>query len=179
MPARALDHRTQLDILLARSDLFGLLDPEELRGLAQNARRCRAAAGTPVVRQGEAGDSLFVVVEGVLEVEVTTEDGRRHRMRLLAPGDMFGEYSLLTGAPRSATVAARTDSLLFEITKGDLVPVLERCPELAAAMSRILAARQTSRGQLTAGDADLAADLAPHVEPGLLGRICAFFGLPH
>jgi CRP-like cAMP-binding protein len=98
-------------------------------------------------------------------------------VRLLTPGEMFGEYSLLTGAPRSATVTARTESLLLEITKADLVPLLERCPELAEAMSRTLASRQAGQSQLDAPSTGAAAS-PPGGEQGLLQRIRAFFGLP-
>lgn len=178
MPPRALEHRTQLDILLARSDLFGLLGEEELRALAKNARRCSAPAGSVVVRQGEPGSSLFVVVEGVLDVAVALEPGTPRWARLLAPGDMFGEYSLLTGEPRSATVTARAESLLFEITKTDLDPVLRRCPQLAEMMSRILASRQADSRYLEVAGAET--ETAPRAsEQGLVGRVRAFFGLAH
>lgn len=177
MPDRSLDHRNQLDALLQRSDLFGPLPAEDLRRLAAGARRLRVKAGTPVVRENEPGSSLFVVIEGVLDVAIAAADGSRHRVRTLAPGDMFGEYSLLTGAPRSATVTARTDCIVFEITKDGLMPVLEHCPELAEAMSQILIARQTDRGYVSAAPLqDGVADAAAHGH-GLVQRIRAFFGL--
>ena len=177
MPPRALDRRTQLDSLLARSDLFGPLDQADLAGLSLAARQQRTRPGAVIVQQGEPGSSLFVVVEGVFDVEVALAMGEPPRwVRLLVPGDMFGEYSLLTGEPRSATVTARTEGLLFEITKATLDPLLQRCPELAEAMSRILTARQASRHDLELADA-MTPDLAGPAEPGLGHRIRAFFGL--
>lgn len=176
MPARAPGNRTQLDVLLARSDLFGRLGQEQLGTLGSAARRRRVPAQTVVVRQGEAGSSLFVVVEGVLDVEVALDAAPPRWAHLLAPGDMFGEFSLLTGEPRSATVTARTNSLLFEITKTDLDPLLQRSPDLAEGMSRTLAARQAARqrlGQAHAGATHPAAE----GEQGLRQRIRAFFGL--
>jgi small-conductance mechanosensitive channel len=177
MPARPLAGENGLDALLARSELFSTLGGEELRTLAAAARRAHVAAGTTVVRQGEPGSSLFVVVEGVLDVAIALEPGRPQPVRALAPGDMFGEYSLLTGAPRSATVTARTESILFEITKDALLPVLERSPELARSMSDILTARQAERPHLAAPPPEVAptAELGAQ---GLLARIRAFFGLP-
>ncbi|MEK0084246.1 mechanosensitive ion channel family protein [Benzoatithermus flavus] len=170
----AFEHRGRLDVLLARSDLFGLLDETDLRLLAAAARRRHVPAGEAVVRQGEPGSSLFVVVEGVLDVTIDRGQGPSRWVRLLAAGDMFGEYSLLTGEPRSATVCARTESLLFEITKADLLPVLERSPELARAMSRILTARQADRSS----EVPSTPPPSPGGEHGLLQRIRAFFGLP-
>jgi small-conductance mechanosensitive channel len=177
MPARALEHGGQIDLLLGRSDLFGHLAPAELATLAAAARRCRVSAGTVVVREGEPGHSLFVVVEGLLDVHLTF-DGRSRKVRDVRPGDLFGEYSLLTGAPRSATVTARTDCILFEITKSDLEPVLTRSPELARSMSVTLAARQAERPLLA--DEAIEPAHAPELdEHGLLGRIRSFFGLAH
>lgn len=178
MPARTLDDRTQLDALLLRSDLFGHLPDEDLSTLAANARRLRVSAGTPVVRQGEPGSSLFIVVEGVLDVYVETGSNGSRKVHVLRPGDMFGEFSLLTGAPRSATVTARTASLVFEITKTNLMPVLEHCPELADAMSRILVERQAERDRPQDEPADRGASATIDGEHSLVQRIRSFFGLP-
>jgi small-conductance mechanosensitive channel len=173
MPVRMLEHRTQLDVLLARSDLFGTLGQDDLSTIAGRASRLRIPAGHAIVRQGQSGSSLFVVVEGVLDVTSDADDGPPHNLGTFVPGDMFGEYSLLTGAPRSATVTARTDSLLFEITKADLLPVLERSPELAESMSDMLASRQANRLQPHPQQADV----LPEDEDSLLQRIRAFFSL--
>ena len=177
MPVRALDRRTQLDLLLARSELFGVLGQAELGRLAETARRCHVPAGETVVRQGSPGSSLFVVVEGVLDITLVVPAGGVRWLRLVVPGDMFGEYSLLTGEPRSASVTARTDSILFEITKTDLDPILKGCPELAEAMSAILALRQAA-GRRAASAAVPSPALGSEGEQGLLQRIRAFFGLP-
>ena len=178
MPVRSVEHGRPAGLLLGRSDLFGHLDAAELAIVAAAARRGRVPAGTVVVRQGDAGSSLYVVVEGLLDVDITFPDGRSRKVRSVGPGAMFGEYSLLTGAPRSATVTARTESILLEITKADLEPTLTRSPELAQAMSATLAAREAER-PLLATDAPEAAPGPPLDEQGLLGRIRAFFGLPH
>ncbi len=179
MPPRMLDRRTQLDTLLMRSELFHHLAAEDLRALAATARRRRVPAGTSVVRQGEPGSSLFVVVEGVLDVDIKIDDGDHRRIRTLAPGDMFGEYSLLTGAPRSATIQARTDCLVFEITKTDLMPVLEHAPELAEAMSHVLAIRQADLDRSLTVPAEGVPILADASVHGLLQRIRMYFRLPH
>jgi small-conductance mechanosensitive channel len=176
MPPR-IDYRTQLDTLLQRSELFGHLSTEDLGALASAARRLRVPAGTSVVRQGEPGNSLFVVVEGVFDVDIRIRDGSHRRIRTVTPGEMFGEYSLLVGAPRTATIKARTDSLVFEITKDDLLPVIERCPELAEAMSHTLIIRQADLERSQAAPAEGPA-IAAAPEHGFLQRIRAFLDLP-
>jgi len=144
MPQRHLSHRTDLDRLLARIDLFADLGQAELGELASRAKPRRVKTGETVVREGESGSSVFLVIEGVLDVRVSDSRGREHHVNSLGPGSMFGEFSLLTGAPRSATVMARCDGLLMEITQEAMSPILQRVPELAEALSRILAERQAA-----------------------------------
>src|SRR3712207_7745285 len=61
------------------------------------------------------GSSLFIVIEGVLEVWQERADGSRRRLNTVGAGGVIGEFSLLTGEPRSATVTVRRDALLLEI----------------------------------------------------------------
>jgi small-conductance mechanosensitive channel/CRP-like cAMP-binding protein len=177
-PAPAPGRRCRLDALLARSDLLGHLGPDELLALADAARRRRVEAGAAVVREGEAGGSLFVVLEGVLDVEIRARAGPVRGTRRLAPGDVFGEHALLTGAPRSATVTARTASLVCEIAKADLEPVLARRPEFAAELGRVRIDRQAERERLEEAAAAAVAPRpppapAPACERGLLPRVRA------
>src|SRR3712207_477285 len=88
------------------------------------------------------GSSLFIVIEGVLEVWQERADGSRRRLNTVGAGGVIGEFSLLTGERRSATVTVKRDALLLEIGREALAPVLERRPDLAEALGRILARRQ-------------------------------------
>ena len=97
----------------------------------------------------------------------------------LRPGAFFGEMSLLTGAPRGATVTATVDSIVFEIGKESLQPIIARREALAEAISRVLAERQM--GNVKASDTP-AADGDHDATHGslaaqLLGRMRSFFGL--
>lgn len=143
MPVRQLDRgRDQLQ-LLRRVDLFSALLPEELDQLAKAARDRQFRPGEAVVRQHDPGTSMFVVVEGFLDV--CKEDGASgsqiHVVDLL-PGDFFGEMSLLTGAPRAATVLAVSESVVFEIDASAINALLARRPELAWQLAEITARRQ-------------------------------------
>ena len=159
-------------------DLFACLTDEELMTLAASAQQRLLTIGTPVVRQGEAGSSLFLLKEGLLEVRILGGDGLETPVGQIAPGHFFGEMSLLTGAPRSATVAPQVDSLVYEITRDELEPFLQRRPELARHMSEVLAERQVRNGpKLEANRQDIA-DAAKHsLTDQLLARISSFFGL--
>ena len=85
---------------------------DERAGLLAVARPVLYAAGEAIVRQGQAGGSLFVVMRGEAAVTLAGTDGEVARLRA---GDVFGEMSLLTGEPRTATVTGDTDCDLLEI----------------------------------------------------------------
>jgi small-conductance mechanosensitive channel/CRP-like cAMP-binding protein len=127
--ARVLDQVPLLQALTA---------PERLAlASAQPARAVEA--GQAVVGVGDAGDSLFVVAAGVLEVRLAETGGRA---AVLSPGEWFGEMSLLTGAPRSATVVALTAATLIEIRREQLAPLLQARGELASVLAAAVAEHQ-------------------------------------
>ncbi|MEC9182707.1 MAG: mechanosensitive ion channel family protein, partial [Pseudomonadota bacterium] len=131
--------------------LLSPLTREELEELGRNMRRHLCVAGQPVVHEGEEGDSLFVVKEGTLEASSTNENGFNTIVGRLNPGNFFGEMSLLTGAPRSANVAPSVDSIVFEITRADLEPLMQKRPDMAAQLSEVLAERQMRNIRLLDG----------------------------
>jgi CRP-like cAMP-binding protein len=178
MPERGLDHRRNLDAVLARNELFANLEAEDLRHLAERARPHFCPAGVPIVRAGEKGASLFVVVEGLLRVLAPTGDGTESQVRMLTPGKAFGEFSLLTGAPRGGTVIPQGDAVVYEITKEDLQPILERRRDLAKHLSWILAQRQLQRERLVPGQPGRPGIRSANRASQLwLERVRAFFGL--
>ncbi len=101
---------------LRRSWLFEELPIETLLALADACTWARVHGGQALFRQGEGGDAMFVVASGRLQVlhEAVSE---RRRVALLGPGDHVGDYALLTGDARSATVAALRDSRLVRIDR--------------------------------------------------------------
>jgi small-conductance mechanosensitive channel/CRP-like cAMP-binding protein len=98
--------------LLASVDLFSSLPPELRSQIARSAPMAVYGSGETVVRQGEDGQSMFVVLSG--SVSVVLEPSREEIARI-QPGGYFGEMSLLTGEPRSATVLAVGDVVAVEI----------------------------------------------------------------
>ncbi|HET6468146.1 MAG TPA: mechanosensitive ion channel family protein [Geminicoccaceae bacterium] len=179
MPDRAFDPREHLEHLLAEHELFRTLEPGDRKALAAGAVRRAARTGTTIVREGEPGSSLFVVVEGLLEVMARSGDGRPIHVSDLVPGSIFGEFSLLTGAPRSATVVPVTDAVTYEIDKALIEPTLKRTPELAEELSRVLAERQARTRELGEPSGVPMPDLPRASSHQLLDRLRAFFGLPH
>jgi len=113
MPVRQYDGRALADriTLMRRVDLFATLPDERLQALSAGLVPRLFVAGDKVVRQGEAGESMFVVVEGLLEVRADlVQGGTDQAVGVVQPGEFLGEMSLLTGEPRMATVTALTDA---------------------------------------------------------------------
>ena len=95
------------------------------------------ATGESVVRQGDPGSSLFIVLQGGLKVSID-----EMQVGTLAGGEIFGEMALLTGEKRKATVTAATEAHLVEIQKEDIEPVIRSNPDLLDGLSAILARRE-------------------------------------
>jgi CRP-like cAMP-binding protein len=124
------------------------------------------------MRQGDPGDSLYVVRGGKVAVQVGVL-GASKEIATLGDGQFFGEMSLMTGESRAATVVAKTDVECYIVDKEAFQEILEEKPELAGTISDIL-----SRRQVVLGGAESAARAVPAAEKSDLGtRIAAFFGI--
>ncbi len=130
--------------------LFQSLAFQDLQTLAHKLIRHHYPRGHTLVEAGAEGDSMFILNEGLLEVEGKLDNGNPIRLGQLVPGDFFGEMSLLTGAPRSARVFAVVDSSVYEIKKSCLQPILEKAPLLLKVLSQALAERQARNADIRA-----------------------------
>jgi CRP-like cAMP-binding protein len=99
------------------------------------------AAGDTVMRQGDSGDSLYLLAEGILDVAIDLGELGVVRDRI-APGEVFGEMSLLTGQPRGATVTAALDAVIHEICRDDLELILRHRPAIADGLAAVMAEHQ-------------------------------------
>ncbi len=102
---------------LARTHLFKDLPPADMAGLASATNTRWLAKGEVVLRQGERGDTMFVVFSGTAEVLREQEVGRPEFIAELLPCDVFGEVALLEGGPRTRTVRASSDLCLLVIER--------------------------------------------------------------
>jgi potassium-dependent mechanosensitive channel len=123
-------------------DIFTPLSPLMKQQLISTLTTHSLAANKIVVAQGQSGDSLFIIAEGVVSVLVTADKGQEIEVARLGAGSFFGEMALLTGEDRSATIRTLTDSTLFEITKTDFAPFIAKAPEISTVISKILVQRQ-------------------------------------
>jgi small-conductance mechanosensitive channel/CRP-like cAMP-binding protein len=129
--------------LLGCQPLFSSLDRNQLDLLALGSRKIRFGKGERIISQGDSGDSMFILATGKAEVQVE-RDGYSQPVGKLFPGDCFGEISLLTGEPRSATVLAMLDCEVLEIEKETIAILLREHPELAESLSETVVVRRSA-----------------------------------
>jgi CRP-like cAMP-binding protein len=156
---------------------FAALPEDLLLALSAGATVREFGGGERIVRQGDHGDSCYVVDSGRAAVLVGEGPGER-QVAVLEPGSLFGEMSLLTGEPRSATVRAQGDVRLLMLSAPALKQALEKSPRLASDLAEVATLRKEG---LLEARARLDADARAHVlaaSRGLVDAIRRFFKLP-
>jgi HEAT repeat protein len=129
-------------VVLRRVPLFSQLDPEDLQRIAVTAQERLYPAGEALVREGDFGDELIVIVDG--SVRISKRDGDTERyLRTYEAGDHIGELAVLRDQPRAATVVAEQDVRGLCIGGEALRAILQERPEAAMAMLSTLAERIT------------------------------------
>jgi small-conductance mechanosensitive channel/CRP-like cAMP-binding protein len=176
-PSRLARSRENDLKLLASQPLFSSLDEVQLAQLALGSRRIRFGKGERIITQGDAGDSMFILATGKAAVQVERE-GRSQPVGTLVAADCFGEISLLTGEPRSATVLATLDCEVLEIEKETMGILLREHPELAESLSdTVVARRSATRTQLASAPANGDDPERVATKEGFLRRLRKFFQL--
>lgn len=169
---RRREHLAEATELLGRVDFVQALSAEARTVLAERARFLEYGPGQAVVRQGEQGDTLYLVARGEVGVRVQMETGERE-VAQLGRGALFGEMSVLTGEPRTATVVALGDAAVLAVDRDAFERILSAEPELAQRLAETITRRRMAL------DAARAEQQAPAVEreiSNLLGRIRSIFG---
>jgi CRP/FNR family cyclic AMP-dependent transcriptional regulator len=126
---------------LGRVPLFSACSARELASLGRFLKEVEFPAGREIVKQGQIGTGLHVIMEGETRVVV----GGRTRRRL-GPGAFFGEISLLDRGPRTATVVADTSVRTLSLSAWNFRAALKEHPTLAVKMLEELASRIRASG---------------------------------
>jgi small-conductance mechanosensitive channel len=155
---------------LRRIEILSPLREEDLGALVPHVRLRVYGRGETVVRQGEEGDSLFIVLRGGLEVRF---DGKK--VGELSEGEFFGEMSLLTGEKRHATVVAAEEVRLIEVSKEALSPVISAHPAILAGLSDRLERRLEKIAAARQAGAEAAEPPSP--QDAILRKLKRFFGI--
>ncbi len=162
--------------ILKEIDIFLPFSDEAISYLNHQMHSRHFAAGETIIKQGEAGDSLFIIAKGDVEIWVEFQDGKTAKIANVTAGDVVGEMALLTGEPRTASLICATDTHVFEITKEDIAPFIEQQPEIAKLLGEILTVRKLKiEGQKSLHRAEQIDEDA--LSSQILGKIHHFFGL--
>ena len=132
---------------LGRMSLFSVLEEEDVEFIASRLLLHEYTKNDVIVDQGKVGDSMFILVEGMLEVFVKNSDDKGVKVADLAPGTFFGEKSMLTGERRAATVTCATDSVVCEITKDTMVELFRKNAKTAELLSHAIAVREIQNSE--------------------------------
>jgi small-conductance mechanosensitive channel/CRP-like cAMP-binding protein len=173
------EHRAEeLLALMEKVEILSALSKTELKKLVERVSVKTYAIGEVPVRQGEAGDSFYIIKSGRVDVVVEKFPGESAVVATLGPGNFFGEMSLLTGATRTASIHVKEDAEFIVIDRESFGTTLVHNPPIAESLSHILSERQAGldaeRDRL---DATALARHKKDVSGRMLSKIRDFFGL--
>ena len=133
--------------LVRHMPLFESLAEDEVTALVGRLEERRVNAGAVVFREKDAGDAMFLVHDGAVEIS-TGEGKQKTTLAQLYAGQFFGELSLFDGSPRSATAVALKDSLLYTLERDDFLAFLKSKPEAATKILAEMAERMRQTNAL-------------------------------
>jgi len=128
-------------ILLRGIHIFEGLTINELAAIASVTEEMTVPAGEPVIREGDTGDSMYLVINGEVAVTKTKEDGGELELDRIKSGDYFGEMALFDEEPRSATVRPVTGSRFLVLYKREFTESVREYPQIALQICRALSRR--------------------------------------
>jgi small-conductance mechanosensitive channel/CRP-like cAMP-binding protein len=170
---RRKEHQAEAEDLFGRVDFVQAMSDEARHVLTERAKFVEYGPGQAIVRQGEQGETLYLVARGEVAVQVAVESGPPKEVARLGRGALFGEMSVLTGDPRTATVLAVSDAALLQVDREVFERILSREPELAQKLAEVIAQR---RLKLDAARAEQQAPAIATEASNLLSRIRNMFG---
>ena len=181
-PKSDADQKRELDLIGAvrRADLFRSLTDQECAAVVQDSSIELFARGEYLFKQGALGNSLYIVLQGELSVEILGEHGGSVQLSILRCGDIIGEMSMFTGEPRRASVVAISDVQLARIDKRSMEHLLANRSELindfvssiSVRLKQAADIREQNKGALQHAPAITLPDVQ-----ALKQRIRRFFGL--
>ena len=159
--------------LLEDVDLLASFSSQERAKLAKSARERRFGSGEEIISAGEEGHTFYLVASG--RVSVRMRNGVE--VAKLSRGQYFGEMSLLTGEPRTATVVADEDSVLLEFGRECFVEHFANNPHLTESLSKLLASRRTVLAKASAAPEMPSAAAQQSEANRIFTRLRQIFGL--
>lgn len=161
--------------LVVDGDGTPLLGEDDLRAVAPRVRRELWTRGETVMRQGDDGETFYVIARGRLDGVVELGPGQPSTTFQVAPGAVVGEMSLLTGAPRGATLTTAESCELLAFDRPAFVTLLGLRPEVPERLAELAASRQAANAAAADQARQAAASRgAEHGKEGILRRLLGF-----
>jgi len=160
---------------LARTQIFQALQPSDIDLILARAAIRRVARGDAVLRRGDPGGGMVVIMVGRVRVSVISEDGKEVTLTILGQGEVLGEMSLLDGEPTSADVTAQEDCVLLVIERSQFLALLRANSGLCLHLMTLLT-RRLRRANAVLEDMALL-DLPARLGR-LLARLANDYGVP-
>lgn len=132
--------QSAIDVLLA-IPLFRVLSREDILATAQAGLSRIYAPGQIICHQGDPGDHLYTVIEGLVKIVFISGRGDEMVLNIMGPGEIFGELALLDGSPRSASVVALKSTAAFMLPRVRLLELMSRNPGLADEFLKLIGGR--------------------------------------
>lgn len=132
--------------------LFDGFSPEELLAVMRGLELVSFEAGDVIVAEGAAGDSMFILTSGKVKAYVKTPKGKSLKVQEFEEGDFFGEISVLTGKPRTATLTAAVDCDCLELTRAALDEITKTHPGVREVLKKFQKERALSTVQAIMAD---------------------------
>ncbi len=127
--------------MLRAIPLFKDLSDKDLALINDLAIDKHVTKGNVVLTEGETGDSLYAIISGRVKIFIGDEDGREIILKILGPGDFFGEMSLIDKQPRSASVSTLENSTFKVLSHTAFETAVEKAPRIATLVMQALAKR--------------------------------------
>ncbi len=170
--------KTEMLNELKKVELFKMLNDEQILKLAESSSKHLYSKGEILVHQGDSGDSLLIISNGRVEVYVSDSSGRKTHLADLHDRDYFGEMSLLTGEPRSASVCTLAETEVIVVKKEGLANLLETEPSILEPLSEMLEKRlEDLSSRAVNRSIEEQEKKQPVQKEHILGRIRDFFGI--
>ncbi len=158
--------------------LFEGLSDDQIRSVSSTSALLRFTAGETLVRQGDTGDSMYVIKSGSVRVMVSAgASGDRKLVAKLGAGQFFGEMSLLTGEPRSASVISEAETEVMVLSKADFISIIASDANAVDALSKALSDRMTGLAEKAAESAAEGQRTQAPQKADIIRRIRGFFGI--
>jgi CRP-like cAMP-binding protein len=138
--------------VMAISPLFRDFDPQERKSIAEKFRMKQVSPGDVMIVEGKSSDGLYVVLHGSVQVAAAAKAGKSVELARLKEGDIFGEMSLLTRLPATATVTSVGNSIVLRLPRENFQELVVTHPQILELVSELTAKRRSATEAILQGE---------------------------